>query len=280
MVPWRPSVRSYDRLMKEAGSVVLCLALLAGVTWRPRQTISASEQLRRENRMLKQQLEEQGRLLGEVRRQALEERARVEAMMGDAHHQIVNSLATVSSLVGLQILRSDSEAVSVALEAARARVHTIAAVHRRARGEGRSKTIGADEVLKAVLGEMRLTVGAAVQVEAGPIEPVALKLRDATSLGIITGELVVNALEHGFPDRSGGLISVRLEQDRAGTLILEVADNGVGLNPGTLAANRGLGMSIVAQLAQQFGGKPAYRELAEGGLVATVSLPSLSETPR
>jgi two-component sensor histidine kinase len=265
--------------MKQAGPVVLCLALLAGVTWRPRKPISALEQLRGENRMLREKLEEQGRTLDDVRRQADDERQRVEAMMGDAHHQIVNSLATVSSLVSLQILRSDTEAVSVALDAARARVHTIAAVHRRARVEGRCQTIGADEVLKAVLGEIALTSRAAVRIQAGAMEPIALQLRDATSLGIITGELVRNALEHGFPNGSEGLISVRLERDAAGVVTLEVTDDGIGMSQGSPIGRNGLGTAIVAQLAQQFRGKPAYHQRIEGGLTATVTLPSLSDMP-
>ena len=69
----------------------------------------------------------------EARRHAERERERVEALLQDTNHRIGNSLATVSSLLGLQLTRTKSDEVRKALEAAQSRVQAIASGHRRLR---------------------------------------------------------------------------------------------------------------------------------------------------
>jgi two-component system, sensor histidine kinase PdtaS len=88
-------------------------------------------------------------------------------------------------------------------------------------------------------------------------------------LGLITTELVINAVKHAFPDRSTGRILVNYVAD-GGSWGLSVADNGVGL-----PAQRhehpqgGLGSGIVEVLARQLGG---WVEVTTGARGTTVSV--------
>ncbi len=68
---------------------------------------------------------------------------------------------------------------------------------------------------------------------------------DITLLGLITGELVTNALKYGQ-----GRVGVEVQQ-RIGGLHISVSDEGPGFPPGyDPAASRGLGMRLVTSLAK------------------------------
>src|SRR5690606_5969667 len=114
-----------------AGAVILTYSLFT----RTQREVNALAQnrnlLRSENELLESRVRERTQAVEEAREHAERERQRVEALLQDTNHRIGNSLATVSSLLGLQLMRSKSEEVKQALEAARSRVHAIASAHRR-----------------------------------------------------------------------------------------------------------------------------------------------------
>ena len=216
----------------------------------------------------------------EAREHAERERARVEALLQDTNHRIGNSLATVSSLLGLQLSRTRSEEVRMALDAAQARVHAIASSHRRLRLGADLETISADEFLGAVLDDLRTThaVGRSVTFH-GEFDPLTINARDATTIGIVLGELITNALKHAFaPDRPGQ-IWAKFTRNAEGVAMLIVEDDGKGLSPDAAKSESGLGAMIVKQLARQFGGEPHYDPRPGGGTRVSVSLPELDRAP-
>jgi two-component sensor histidine kinase/CHASE3 domain sensor protein len=217
--------------------------------------------------------------LEEARAHAERERARVEALLQETNHRIGNSLATVSSMLGLQVARSTSPEVRSALEAAQRRVHSIAAGHRRLRLGDDLETTNAAEFLAAVVEDLQSTQaeGRAIRFTTD-VAPVVINARDATTIGIIVGELVINALKHAFPDGRGGQIWTRLVREGEGaTLIVE--DDGKGMDTAQVAAEAGLGATIIEQLAGQFGGKPVYEPRPDGGTRVVVAVPGLELTP-
>lgn len=213
--------------------------------------------------------------LEEARAHAERERERVEALLQDTNHRIGNSLATVSSLLGLQMNRSRSDEVKAALEAARVRVQAIASGHRRLRLGTDLETTQADEFLADVVEDLRsaLPAGGRIGLDTR-LETLTIPARDATTLGIMVGELVTNAVKHAFPDDRSGRVVVVLETGGEGTPLLAVEDDGAGLAPESGDAG-GLGATIIRQLALQFGGEPHYMRGRNGGTRVEVSLPGL-----
>lgn len=264
-----------------AGAVILAYILFT----RTRREVTALSQnrnlLRSENELLKSVVQERTRAVEEARAHAEHERERVEALLQDTNHRVGNSLATVSSLLGLQLMRSKSEEVRQALEAARSRVHAIASAHRRLRLGDDLETASADEFLDAVLEDLATTITSAKAVTlTGEIDAIVISARDATTVGILVGELVTNALKHAFPENRGGTVVVRLRRDAAGVPTLTVIDDGIGLAGNGQPGDGGLGSVIVKQLANQFGGLPEYIHREEGGLVVLVPLPGLDGAAR
>lgn len=216
--------------------------------------------------------------LEEARAHAERERARVEALLQETNHRIGNSLATVSSLLGLQVARSGSEEVRSELEAAQSRVHAIASGHRRLRLGADLETTRVDEFLQAAVEDLESTLaeGRGIAIETA-IEPLVVNARDATTIGIIVGELVINALKHAFPDERPGHIWLGLKRSDQTGAILMVEDDGCGLTAAS-ASNAGLGTMIIQQLARQFGGEPTYGARPSGGTRVTVVMPKLDVT--
>lgn len=258
-----------------AAAVILAYALL----YRTQRQVSALAQ-RQEglvtlNEALEAQIADRTREIEQARAHAERERQRVETLLQDTNHRIGNSLATVSSLLALQMLRTSSMEVRNALEAARLRVHAIASAHRRLRLGDDLENANAAEFLTAVIEDIATTQVADGRIKVvGEIDAIDVKSRDATTLGILVGELVTNAIKHAFPDDRSGVIKVRLHRDEGGIPTLTVSDDGIGMNVEADEEN-GLGSVIVRQLAGQFEGETKYAAGTKGGLEVTVTMPAL-----
>jgi two-component sensor histidine kinase/CHASE3 domain sensor protein len=266
------------------GAIILALAGAAALAFMlfssTQRQVSRLSRTSDELRVLNEELEEHVRArtaeLEVAREYAERERARVEALLQETNHRIGNSLATVSSLLGLQVARSRSDDVRQALDAAQSRVHAIASGHRRLRLGADLETTNAAEFLEAVLEDIATTQTAGRDVSfEGDFEPLVINARDATTLGIVVGELVTNAMKHAFPDGRKGRIWCRLYRDRSGQPTLVVEDDGRGVDPAEVTADVGLGATIIRQLARQFGGEVAYAQREGGGTTVSVLLPKL-----
>jgi two-component sensor histidine kinase len=265
-----------------AGAAILTYALFARSERQMMSFALAQSELRSQNLELETRVAERTAELEEARAHAERERARVEALLQDTNHRIGNSLATVSSMLGLQVARSKSAEVRSALEAAQSRVQAIASGHRRLRLGTDLETTNAAEFLAAVVEDLHSTQAAGRKVGfTTEVEPVVINARDATTVGIILGELVINALKHAFPEGANGHIWTRFSRDGEGaTLVVE--DDGRGMPPEDADAETGLGATIIQQLAVQFGGEPRYEPRESGGTRVIVPMPKLqlsSEPP-
>jgi two-component sensor histidine kinase len=90
----------------------------------------------------------------------------------------------------------------------------------------------------------------------------------ALAVGLISNELVTNAVKHAFPNSREGSIELSFG-NRNGRWQLTVSDDGVGSKEG---GSSGLGTRLVTQLARQLGGQ--FRIDREGGMKAVLDLPA------
>lgn len=173
-----------------------------------------------------------------------------DATIREIHHRVKNNLQTISSLLRLQSRRLTSPEAILAVGESVRRIRTIALVH-----EALSREPGDDvtfiEIVRPLLrlAEEGLQspdrpVRFAVQGDGGRI-PAAI----ATPLSVVLTELLQNAVDHGFPEGSGGgAVVVRL-RNSGSDLRLSVIDDGRGVEAGfRLEDATGLGLSIVRTL--------------------------------
>jgi two-component sensor histidine kinase len=197
---------------------------------------------------------------------------RKDVLIEEMSHRVSNSLQIIASILMLKARSVGSPEARRHLDDARHRVLAIASVQghlrvRTAAGDigARSYLTGLCESLSQSLLNEDLAVSIAVDAGEG-----AFTTDQAVSVGLITTELVINAIKHAFPDGASGNIVVRHESG-VGAWRLSVSDDGIGI---TRALNDpplhvGLGTSILEALTRQLGGHLVTSPNAPG---TTVSL--------
>jgi len=173
-----------------------------------------------------------------------------DATIREIHHRVKNNLQTISSLLRLQARRlTNPEAIEAVGESVR-RIRTIALVH-----EALSREPGDDVTFMEIVRPLLRLAEEGLQSPDRPVRfsvvgdggriPAAI----ATPLSVVLTELLQNAVDHGFPEGSGGG-AVVVSLDNAGReLRLRVTDDGRGVDGNfRLEDATGLGLSIVRTL--------------------------------
>jgi len=173
-----------------------------------------------------------------------------DATIREIHHRVKNNLQTISSLLRLQGRRLESAEAKAAVAESVRRIRTIALVH-----ESLSREPGDDIAFIEIVRPLLRLAEEGLQ---SPDRPVRFSVSGsggrvpahaATPLSVVLTELLQNAVDHGFPEASGGgSVAVVLDHDGE-NLTLRVTDNGRGVEPGfDLDGATGLGLSIVRTL--------------------------------
>ena len=173
-----------------------------------------------------------------------------DATIREIHHRVKNNLQTISSLLRLQGRRLQSEEAKAAVAESVRRIRTIALVH-----ETLSREAGDDVAFIEVVRPLVRLVEEGLQSPDRPMKFTVvgdggrLDAAVVTPLSVVLTELLQNAIDHGFPDGTGGgNVVVRLSRDDAG-LNITVTDDGRGIAPDfDLSQATGLGLSIVRTL--------------------------------
>jgi PAS domain S-box-containing protein len=198
-------------------------------------------------------------------RAALEAR---DLLMREADHRIKNSLQLVASLLSLQLSKAEDDASKQALGSAMARVRSIANAHLALERSPDFRMIEVDTMVSelcARVGELN----PAVAIQCTGNSGASLNAERAIPLGLITSELLTNALRHGFAPGELGRVSLTLGRD-VGSISLVVADDGKGF---ALSGRRsGLGSSVIAALAKQIGASISTDSSPGNGTAVTVRL--------
>jgi sensor histidine kinase YesM len=133
------------------------------------------------------------------------------------------------------------------------------------------------EFLKCYLDIERIRFHDRLVVEMD-VEPQAL---DVKVPNLILQPLVENAIRHGIAKQTNsGRIAIRAYREKQ-RLILQVEDNGPGLNPNGSASSGGIGLNNARARLQQFYGNDFQMEIANSaghGVIVTLDIPAKSET--
>lgn len=153
-----------------------------------------------------------------------------ELLLKEIHHRVKNNLQVVSSLLGLQSeYIKDASALS-AINEGRNRVRSMSLIHQNLYKENNLKGIGMKSYLEKLISGLFDTYNInedKIKLNLS-IQDIDLDVDTVVPLGLITNELVSNALKHAFKTKKEGIISVSL-QEKGETLELIVNDNGDGL---------------------------------------------------
>jgi two-component sensor histidine kinase/tetratricopeptide (TPR) repeat protein len=179
----------------------------------------------------------------------------VQTLLREIHHRVKNNLQIVSSLLRLQARKTDDAGALDALRTSQARVRAMALLHQRLYQE--NNLVGIP--MQAYMEELSRSLFDTYRVDEDRIQlhteldEVTLDVDSAVPIGLITNELITNALKHAFPGNRRGVIQILLKTENK-SLRLEITDNGVGApmhNGKPAGSDASFGLELVESLAEK-----------------------------
>jgi two-component sensor histidine kinase/PAS domain-containing protein len=211
-------------------------------------------------------------LAGKQIRTQLEEN---QTLLKELYHRTRNNLQVVASLLNLQTSYASIEEVKEALNRVRSRIEAISLVHQMMHESSNLSWID----LKAFMIALGQTVLGKDSASSRLVHyevhgDTSLMLQDVVvPLGLAVNELLSNSVSHGLHDDGRCTVTIDINHDDAGRLVLVYTDDGPGLDPGiNPEAPASLGLTIVyALITGQVGGE---LHISTGpGFICTIALP-------
>lgn len=196
-----------------------------------------------------------------------------ETILRETHHRIKNNMASVASLLEMQMQSSDNAEVVRALQDAAGRVNSIRELYEKMLLTEGTQAVRADHYIGDLADSVAaLHAGSSRITMEKDLDGMVLGPKELFPLGIIVNELITNAIKHAFTRPAEGVIRVTLNGTE-NRVVLVVQDNGVGLPGGTLPARSGgFGTTLVGMLAEQLGGSVRFD--SRGGTAVTLVFPA------
>jgi two-component sensor histidine kinase len=182
--------------------------------------------------------------------------AEKEWLLKEIHHRVKNNLQIIMSLLNSQSIYINDDAALTAINDSQHRVQAIALIHQKLYLSENTSLIDMQQYIDELLGYLRDSFDSSRGIVfEQAIEPLKLSVVKAIPLGLIVNEAIVNAIKYAFPGRINGRICISLKQDGPEHLLLNIADNGVGL-PADVEVSRknSLGFSLMQGLTRQLRG--------------------------
>jgi len=203
--------------------------------------------------------------------------------LAEANHRIANNLMLIAGLLGMQVdaLKKSGEAVSAEtaqrmLEEVRARIETVGRLHRLLSRPSVGSTLDLGEYLaeiaKAAISS--LSAAGAMVLDVSGCGACETPTQQALSIGFIVGELATNAVKYAHPAGVGGRLELGCHSQRDGSILIRLADDGVGLPEGfDPKTSQGLGMRMMRSLAGQLGARLTFTP-SDVGLTVDLLVPA------
>ena len=195
-------------------------------------------------------------------RKRMEERLRhslseKELLLREVHHRVKNNMQVISSLLAMQSSQIEDSKTVERFEESQNRIRSMALIHEQLYQSEDFAEIDMSSYLEVltnhVLQSQRPDGSVGVDLQ---VDPLSFDVDQALACGLIINELVGNAFKHAFNGRNEGSICICLRAHDEGWCMLEVADDGRGLErPFDEERTETLGLNLVTTLAEQLGGE-------------------------
>ncbi|MES2557741.1 MAG: tetratricopeptide repeat protein [Bacteroidota bacterium] len=194
---------------------------------------------------------------------ALQER---EVLLKEVHHRVKNSLQIISSLLNLQELQLTDPNAIKALQESKSRIQSIALMHQNLyQQDADLGKVNIQSYLRDIL-ELQQKAFSSPEKRVNcifKVIPSELDIDRSVPLGLIASEVINNAFKHAFTSIEQPQLIVRTTNDHR-QFVLEVIDNGLGLDSTSTEKGNSLGLEIVEALTFQLEGHFVLESRDEG----------------
>ncbi|MHB8053804.1 MAG: PAS domain S-box protein [Candidatus Aminicenantales bacterium] len=177
-----------------------------------------------------------------------------EVLLREIHHRVKNNMQVISSLFNLQAGKTQNRECREILKDGQTRIRAMSLVHEKLyQSRDLSKIDLAVYIQSLVLHLFHVYLADSHQVRLETdFEEVYLDVNSAVPCGLILNELISNCLKHAFPVGRKGIIRLGVKHGPDETIILRVADDGIGFPKDfDFRQAEGLGLQITNLLVGQ-----------------------------
>ena len=171
-------------------------------------------------------------------------------LLREIHHRVKNNLQVISSLLKLQtVYIKDANAVQAITEG-RSRVQAMAILHQNLYSDTSLTGVNIETYFENLIQGLFDTYNISEDKIhlVKNITPLILDVDTVIPLGLISNELISNALKHAFNESLSGKIEVTLQEINS-ELVLRISDDGIGYISGK--ENPGFGSKLIQTLSDK-----------------------------
>ncbi|MGH6828854.1 MAG: sensor histidine kinase, partial [Rhizomicrobium sp.] len=192
------------------------------------------------------------------------------AVIREIHHRVKNNLQIVMSLLSIQANQVQDPKARDALIQAQTRINALALVHRILNELEDQSTLDLKQLLDELSRQIAEGIGNARQVRVQVDVPhLVVSSGAAVAIALFTVEALTNIFKHAYPQKTEGVIAVRLAPAGAGRLRLSIADDGIGFSMDQAGAS--VGSRLIRTFGAQLGGVSSITsEVGRGTVVALI----------
>lgn len=197
-----------------------------------------------------------------------------DALIAEANHRIGNSLALIAALVRRHAATISAwrrpvsiEEILAALGEAEIRIEAVGRLHRLLAEAESGTAVNLGDYLRDIADAAVSSLSCPGRVAlshksaAGCIAPAG----QALPIALIAGELITNAIKYAHPTGVAGKISVGCHRAVEDMIVVEVADDGIGLPEGYDPMSQGgLGLRLARSLAKRLQAKLMFQSNSIG----------------
>ena len=196
-------------------------------------------------------------------------------LLREVHHRIKNDMAIVRSMLSLQAAQSGVAETQESLRGADGLLAVMGRVYDKLYRSEEYGEVPIRPVMQGLLDDLGAGSGASrVRIDS-EIDKLVLPRSVAVPIGIMTNELIVNAVKYAGRDDAIVTVALRGDGDASTSWTeLVVSDNGPGFPEVVLRGEYGFGLSMVAAVAQQLGGTFGVDNVPGARIAIRVPMPN------
>jgi len=235
-----------QKKMMILGSVVMLL-VLGGATVFYRQ-----------KKKIKQQyinLEQQDEKIRAQHQKLQQQHEMITALHKEIHHRIKNNLAILSGMI--EHIKKDFKDKDVVerLSDLQGKIVVINKIHEHIYSKDDFQNINLKIYTDHLIAYFKqLHQAHDIRIDNKISENIQLNFKTTLSLGIIIFEFLTNSYKYAFKNKTGNQIFIQMTQTASGKYVLEIKNNGSGVDLTKLDHSQSFGLQLIKGLTKQLGG--------------------------
>ena len=218
--------------------------------------------------------------LSEKNAELINRNEKIHILLKEISHRTKNNLQLISSLISIQSKEIEDPANKAILEDIKARIFSIALVHKKLYLSNQSNEILLGDYVRELANTVLSTLGASSEIKLHvQSDTIPVQIDDAVHLGIMLNELLSNAIEHGLVHAMDKEVNLSIKRLTTNQISISLFDSGTGIEVLNKSENHKFGFSLVLNLLEQFKGEIKISENKGNRIELLINLSDNEKNP-